>query len=158
MTTRNATACILLLLVFVSTSNAMPELGKETLAAWKVYVDLTEKRIDSELKNATVPARSDFTILKAGQVQIRPLTTPGTNGKSINIPGGSFHHWLGAIFIPETNLDKLVPWLQNYSQYKCYFSDLEDSSIRSRNGNEFDIFLRMKRSKLGVTAHFNTKH
>ena len=158
MTRRLTVWMLVVVLASSSALQAMPVLVKEALNAWNVYIDLAEKRMDEELKAATVPLRTNLTYLKTGKIEIRRLETPGPKVKSVEIPHGTIHHWMGAIFIPEMTLDKLVPWLQNYSDYQHYFKDLDDSNIRSRNGQEFDIFLRMKRSKLGVTAHFNTKH
>jgi hypothetical protein len=147
---------VVLILAFPFSYRAAPDIKDKTRAEWNAYVGLTEKRIDTELKPSPVPLRSDLAFLKSGKVQIQPLTTPGAKGKDIS--DGAIHHWLGAVFIPNSSLDKLIPWLQNYAQYQDYFSDLEQSRMLSRNGDEFEIFLRMKRSKLGVTAHFNTKH
>jgi hypothetical protein len=150
----------LLILTFICTTtiHAGPVLSTGTLDAWKTYADRTQQRIDEELRSTPVRLRSDIALLKTGKIQVQRLATPGPKGKEIDIPDGTIHHWLGAIFIPGMNLEKLVPWLQNYSQYQDYFKDVERSNVRSHNGDTFDIFLRLTRSKLGVTAHFNTKH
>jgi hypothetical protein len=149
-----AVALILTLTLPVSTL-AVPDLTDKTKEAWKSYISLTEKRVDGELRQATPSFRSNLADLKSGQLEISPRTTPGTKGKSI--PDGRIHHWLGAVFIPNKKVDDLISWLENYSQYKDYFKDVDDSQA-SRTGEEFDVYLRLKRSKLGKTAHFSTKH
>jgi hypothetical protein len=159
---RQSITTFLLVLVLISTITrppvllAAPKLQPKTVAEWDAYIALTERRIDAELRNAVVPPRSDLALLKTGKIQIQPLTTAGSKGKDVS--DGAIHHWLGAIFIPDINLQTLIPWLQNYAQYKDHFSDVERSEKRSQTGETFEIFLRLKRSKLGVTAHFDTTH
>src|SRR5262245_19114336 len=77
--------------------DAAPDLTEKTKREWSSYIDLTEKRIDGELMSASVPLRSDLAKLKSGEIDIHPLTTPGSKGK--DIPDGTIHHWLGSIFI-----------------------------------------------------------
>lgn len=134
---------------------AEPVLKTKTLEAWDLYVGLTEKRVNSEITMTPLRLRSDMEFLKTRKIQIQPFTTPGASGK--DIPDGAIHHWLGAVFIPNTNLEKVVSWLQNYAQYQKYFEDVDESK-GTRNGDDFDVSLRLKRSKLGVTAHFDTRH
>lgn len=149
-----AVALILLLTLPVS-SLALPDLTDKTKAAWQAYIDLTEKRVEAELRLATLPRdRSNLVLLKSGKIQTQPLTTPGTKNKSI--PDGRIHHWLGAVFIPNKKVDDLIPWLQNYTQYRDFFKDVDDSRA-TRTGDEFDVFLHLKRTKI-KTAHFSTKH
>jgi hypothetical protein len=147
-----------ILLCAISLS-AEPKLTKPTLDAWDTYIKLTETRINEELRKTPVAMQFSNSDLKSGQFKWKQLTTENPPGKEIEIPEGMVHHWVGAILIPGVTLDKLIPWLQNYSQYQDYFTDVERSSLnRPPVGNTYDIFLRLTRSKLGVTAHFNTKH
>jgi len=149
---------LILTLLDSSVIHAGPRLTSKTLDAWKIYVDRTEMRIDEELKVLPARPRTDLAVLKGGKLEIKPLETQTAQRKEIEIPDGTVHHWLGGIFIPGVTLEKVVSWVQNYPQYKDYFADVERADIRSHSGDTYDIFLRLKRSKLGVTAHFNTKH
>src|SRR4030095_5625932 len=106
--------------------DAAPDLTEKTKREWSSYVDLTEKRIDGELRSASVPLRSDLAALKHGKIDIRALTTAGSKCKDID--DGTIHHWLGSIFIPNTNLEKVIPEVQNYTVYQDYFKDVEKSS------------------------------
>jgi hypothetical protein len=126
--------------------------------AWKTYVDQTRLRINDELKVLPPRLRGNLADLKTGKIHIEHMETKDAAKKEIIIPDGTVHHWLAAIFIPGVTLDKVTSWVQTYPQYKDYFNDVERAEIRSHSGDTFDIFLRLKRSKLGITAHFNTKH
>jgi hypothetical protein len=161
MRNRSVTASLLVLalvgtLVHPAALVAAPKLQPKTLAEWDAYIALTERRIEAELRLPTVPPRSDLALLKTRKIQIDPLTTAGSKGKDIS--DGAIHHWLGAVFVPDITLQTVIPWLQKYPQYKDYFKDVERSEQRSHTGDTFDVFLRLTRSKLGVTAHFDTKH
>lgn len=135
--------------------HAAPDITEKTKREWNSYIALTEQRIDGELRSATVPLRTtNFAALKSGELEIRPLTTPGSKNKDIS--DGTIHHWLGLVFIPNTNLEKLIPEVQNYARYQDYFKDVEKSS-GSRSGDHFTVFLRIKRTKI-ITVHFNTDH
>ena len=138
---------------------AEPTLTKPTLEAWTKYIDLTEKQLEDRLKKSPGALQFNFSDLKSGKVKVMQLTTKDSSGEEIQIPDGMVHHWVGAAFIPGVTLDKLIPWLQNYAQYQDYFTDVERSSLnRPPADNVYDIYLRLTRSKLGVTAHFNTSH
>jgi hypothetical protein len=149
---------IVLILLNAPEANARPILTSETLGAWKTYVDQTERRIEAELKLTPVRLRSDIALLKSGRIQIQRVDTPGPGVREVEIPDGTVHHWFGAAFIPGITVESVIAWVQNYPQYQDYFKEVERSSIRARSGDTFEIFLRLTRSKLGVTAHFNTGH
>jgi hypothetical protein len=138
---------------------AEERLTKQTVDAWTNYIELTEKRIDKELQNTSAFQGSDVDNLKSGKIHIQRMTTKNPAGKPIEIPDGAVHDWRGATFVPGVTLDKLIAWMQNYPQYQDYFRDIEQSSFtRPPAGDTFDIFLHLTRTKLGITAHFNTRH
>src|SRR5262245_26025868 len=114
---------VLLLIAHPFRFHAAPDITEQTKKEWNAYVDLTEKRIEGELKSATVPLRTkNLAALKSGEIEIRELTTPGSKGKDIE--DGTIHHWLGAIYIPNTSLEKVISQVQNYTVYQDYFKDV----------------------------------
>jgi len=139
---------------------------RETLAAWDRYVAWTEHRMrtdigerDSFLVQDALPeelARQARRTLRAGDVFSTKLETTA-DGRSIDIPKGLVHHWLGSVFIPGTTVDELVGWLQDYDEHHRYFDEVESSRLMSRDGDDFKIFLRLRRKKV-VTVHYNTEH
>jgi hypothetical protein len=145
-------------LLRASVFHAAPVLNTKTLDAWKTYVDRTRVRINEDLRVLPPRLQSDLAVLKKGQIYIQHLETKDAQKKEISIANGAVHHWLAAVFIPGVTLDKVTSWVQTYPQYKDYFNDVDRAEIRTHNGDTYDIFLRLKRSKLGITAHFNTKH
>ncbi len=149
------------LLVAFSVAEAAT-LDPETLAAWNRYVVLTEHRIRTDggfLVQDSLPeelANEARRKLRAGEVFTTKLETTA-DGRSIDIPKGLVHHWLGSVFIPAMTVDELVGWLQNYDEHHRYFDEVESSRLVSRHGDDFEIFLRLRRKKI-VTVHYNTEH
>jgi hypothetical protein len=136
-------------------------LGGETLAGWERVVSLTESRIEEELSSRAgflvidfLPAgerRDAIRAIEAGEV----FTTRLPIG--VDVPHGMAHHWLGAVFVPGADVEEIVRWLQEYDQHHRRFDEVEDSRLLARNGDTFEIFLRLRRKKI-VTVHYATEH
>jgi len=118
-------------------------------AAWQKYVRLTEARIERELQRET-SARPGT------QAAVDRLETKdGT--KPIVAPDALIHHWKGSVFIPGVTLARVVDFAQNYNQHSRFFQEVEKSRLVSRDGDNFSIFYRLKRTKV-ITVHYNTEH
>ncbi|TDI40779.1 MAG: hypothetical protein E2P02_16210 [Acidobacteria bacterium] len=143
------------------------KLHADTLTAWGSYVERTEARIATELESGegfliqdSLPAAQSLEAkraLRSGEVYTAKLETKDARGRSIDIPKGMVHHWMGSVFIPGAELDVLLAWLQNYDDHHRYFDEVESSRLVAREGDDFRIFLRFRRKKV-VTVHYNTDH
>jgi len=135
--------------------------GERTLAAWNRVVEITETRIARELSSSTGFLASEFLpraerevlsrAFAAGEVFTTRLPV------DVEIPGGMAHHWLGAVLVPGAEVEDLVRWLQEYDEHDQRFDDVEDSRLLAREGDRFEIFLRLRRKKI-VTVHYATRH
>src|SRR5262249_32183152 len=143
-------------------------LQPKTVMAWDTYVQYTEKRIASELdgqkgflimdlKNGP-DADKVRRELQKGEVHIERMTTRDEKNHEIDIPDGAVHHWYGAIFVPKTNLQRVLHFVQDYNNHYLYFKEVEKSRLLSHEGDVFKIYYRFVRSKMTVTAHYNTNH
>lgn len=95
--------------------------------------------------------------LKAGGVEMRRLGFNASGG-NVDVPGGMIHHWEGIGFIPGVKLDDVLRILQDYDHQATYYApDVEKSRIESRNGNEYRVFLRLRRQKV-VSVVLDTEH
>ena len=155
----------LLSLATMAGSSAGPE--PDTLTAWRLYQRLTEERIESELSAADRgeggPALAEdellecSPVLEAGEACIRKRTTLTEEGKPVTVPGGMIHHWSGSILVPGVDVDGVLEFVQNYDHSHRFFDDVEASRLLGRDGEVFDIFLRLRRRKV-MTVHYNTEH
>jgi len=134
-------------------------------AGWTKYVAATEVRIDRELQaNESIFLRLDILNpeqgrrtrqqLKKGNTYIQKDTNSVGNAQ---LDGALIHHWLGAIFIPNTTLDDVLHWVQNYNDHRLYFKEVERSQLNKRNGDTFDVYLRLVRTNI-VTVRYDTYH
>lgn len=143
------------------------DLQPKTLAAWERYVRLTEQRVATELQDEERFLAIDFLhasppqpvrpLLKKGQVHIQKLKTLDGGGQEIPVDDGMIHHWIGAIFVPQVNLEELIRWVQDYDHHQEYFQEVEQSKLLERNGPEFKIFFRLRRKKI-ITVFYGTYH
>jgi len=143
------------------------ELRKKTLTVWERYIAITEARIEAEIESRdgflvrdflpTEEAHECTRSIDAGEVCVSRMETRDASGRKFSIPSGMVHHWLGSALIPDVSLGALLKWLQDYSQHEERFSDVEASRLVSREGDVFEIFLRLKQDSI-VTVQFNTEH
>jgi hypothetical protein len=143
------------------------DLRPETIAAFDRYAQATERRIAIEVGNAatflridTLPAgdrQAGLDRLRRGEVLIERLTTM-ENGRSISIPDGLVHHWVGVAFLPKVSRAAAVALLQDYGRHgEVYRPRIERSALRSRSGNLFRFYLRLFMKK-GITVVINSEH
>lgn len=161
-------ACALIALILTSTLSAVgAELQKRTLDVFNRYVQLTEARINSEL-NAEGPylypdflpmqrRAAEYAKLKDGETLIQRMETRDA-GNKISAPDGMIHHWLGVVYIPGVTLNQTLALVQDYQNHQKYYTpDVQQSRLISHNGNDFQIFYRLKRHKV-VTVVLNTNY
>lgn len=145
MTLRLALVALVLCLSQVHAEKLQPE----TIRAWDRYVEATEERIKGELERGS--PFLNLTPPDGGRVIIEKRKVPG------KVEDGMIHHWTGAIFIPGVTLDRVLAFVQDYNHHSKYFWDVEDSKLRSRSGDAFQIYMRFRRKKI-LTVHYNTEH
>ena len=143
------------------------ELQPKTVRAWVRYIQLTESRIKAELESDNkflarefLPI-SDATMAResvlSGGIFMHQMETRNEEGKTIDIPKGMVHHWLGGALIRGVTVDEVLVWFQNCSDLKNHFQQVEDSRLISREGDVLQVFLRVVGKSIR-TVHFNTEH
>lgn len=158
------------LLFAVIVSSAVPlfaELRSETLGAWDLYTERTRERIEREVDSGEgflgldhlepmerAECESRF---ERAEVCVLERETRTEDGKEIDVPYGRIHHWYGAVFVPEVGLDAVLEWVTAYDDRADDYEEVEASRLLSREGDEYRIFLRLKREKI-LSVHFNTEH
>jgi hypothetical protein len=138
------------------------ELKAETVAGFDRYIRATEERMDSCNRRFLVVDRlpdalreQTYGQLRQGQLYIEQLHAT-EDGRSIEIPGGLVHHWVGVVFIPRVSLSQTVAVLQDYDNYKnVYNPDVRRSKLLERHDNEFKIELQFYQKSI-VTVVINT--
>ena len=138
------------------------ELKPKTVEAWERHVALTEERIERELASGRGFLVQDFFGEPAGE-RCRAEASQGkvcivemqASSETVEVPGGLIHHWMGSIFVPGANLESLLAWVKDYDEHHRFFDEVEASRLIARDGERFEMFLRLKRTKI-LTLHYNT--
>jgi hypothetical protein len=138
------------------------DLQPRTVAAFDKYVRATESqmvlnpflRIDGL---ADGERRAKLADVKRGEVYIERLSTREA-GKSIDVPDGLIHHWLGAVFVPDASLTRALDLLQDYDRHAEIFRPaIARSRLVSRNGDVFRVDLRFFMKKV-ITVVVDTEN
>jgi hypothetical protein len=126
---------VLAVSVTMVAATALPvfDLRPQTLAAYERYVALTEARVARERAGAAPflwidaqpPATQAAAMarLRRGEVVVAPLETKD-NGRTLDVPDGLVHHWVGTVLVPEMSAARLVAFVQNYDRYPEIFAPM----------------------------------
>jgi hypothetical protein len=150
-----------------ATDPASADLRPPTVQGWDDYVRAVQARVETELRTTTpflvlerlpqVEQQKAAASLASGAVFITKLPGPMLRGPAPEIPDGLVHHWLGVVRVPGARLDDVLAFVQRYDDSPRYFNDVIASKLVQRDGNDFEVFLKLKRQKI-VTVVYNTTH
>jgi hypothetical protein len=134
------------------------DLQPHTAAAFDQYIQNAETRLDRQARsNAFLWLDSD-PARKARLLRGEAVAEPFAGNGDVAVPDGAIHDWVGAVFIPNASLAKTIAQAQDYDSHKGkYGPELQDSKTTARNGNEFDVFLRLIKKQI-ITVVLNTNH
>ncbi|MGA7854398.1 MAG: hypothetical protein WCA15_13810 [Candidatus Acidiferrales bacterium] len=161
-TARWSTAVLLAALLLFPFSLNATDLQPQAAQAYDRYIQLTEAQVNSELaqsgpylwverlpdaRRAAAEAQ-----LHNGQIAIERLYTLD-NGKTISVPGGIIHHWIGTIFVPGATLTQTLSFMQDYNHKVDYFKpDITRSKILRHEGDDYFVLLRFYKKKIITTV------
>ncbi len=152
---------LLLVVLLTAIAAAVPvqaaELSQAAIDSFNRYAELTEQRINDQAQRGqflwadTLPASERdgiYVRLRKGEVVDRKLETKD-NGRTIEAPQGIIHDWVSLVFVPGATLRKVKALFQDYdNHYRCYGPEVERSKLLGRQGDDFKIYLRMRKKKI----------
>jgi hypothetical protein len=156
------------LAIFFAASLALPlpvnaaDLQPQTAQAYDRYIQLTAAQVTAELAQSgpylwveRLPPEqraADEEQLRNGQLVIERLDTLDS-GKTIPVPGGIIHHWIGTAFVPGTTLGQTLAFMQDYDHKTEYFKpDIVRSKILRHDGDDYFVLLRFYNKKIITTV------
>jgi len=135
------------------------QLKPQTVEAFDEYIREIEAEME-QMPHGTSPFLwSDISskraeLVRGGQVVVQFWAGQGP----INVPNGLIHDWIGAAFIPATNLKNTLALIQDYDNHKnIYKPEVIASRLISHRGNHFQIYLRLLKKKI-MTVVLDTDH
>jgi hypothetical protein len=143
------------------------ELKPETLEPFERYVRHAEQKMEDELragKSFLLPdgwpsERRDqaYQQLRRGEMVIDRMNRD-KGGAEARVPHGLIHHWAGIVFIPGATLDRTLTLIQDYDHHQDVYSpEVLRSRMVRRQGDDFHIFLRLRKHKV-VTVVLDTEY
>ena len=135
------------------------DLRPETLLAFTAYIGETEAAVEQALRENRQFLWSDGRAERMAQLRKGGTIAELYSGKRpIQVPDGLIHDWIGATCVPGTTMEKTLALLQDYDNHKnIYQPQVVGSKLICRQGNDFQIYLRLRKKKI-VTAILDTDH
>src|SRR5271170_1069620 len=138
------------------------DLQPQTAQAYDRYIQLTSAQVNSELvqrgpylwvERLPPEQRAAYEEqLRNGQLVIERLDTLDS-GKTIPVPGGIIHHWIGTVFVPGATLEQTLSFMQDYDHKVEYFKpDIVRSKILRHDGDDYFVLLRFYKKKIITTV------
>lgn len=73
------------------------------------------------------------------------LIRPGTPQNPVSIANGLVHDWVGAVFIPNTTVRKVMDILQDFDRHSQIYPEVTNSHLVQREGNDLIGHWRLER-------------
>jgi hypothetical protein len=130
------------------------ELQADTLKAWNAYIQGSDTRMAARLNSARPflwldEADNRRRDVRRGQIVVAPVLDHGV----ISVPSGLIHHWIGATFIPNSNVEKLISVLSDYNRFKDFYKPIvADSHFLGCNQKNREFSMIWHRHVLFVNA------
>ncbi|HVN19173.1 MAG TPA: hypothetical protein VMU05_10385 [Dongiaceae bacterium] len=136
---------------------------KRTTEAFDKYIADAEARLNQARSKPNMFTRIDslptgerqkvMSRLRAGEVVI------DKQGKTpTEIPSGLIHDWVGTVLIPRVTIPQVLSLIQDYDHSsRNYSPDVQQSRLVSRNGDDFKVFMRLRKHKV-VTVVLDTEY
>ena len=151
------------LAAMLAASGASAQPKPTTSAASDHYIGEAETRILQQRTSAgafltvdSLPAiQRNATQARLHQGEILIEKRAGTPKE---IPGGLIHDWIGTVFIPGTTVAEILARVRDYDHLTHYYSpDVMQSRLISQRGDDFNIFMRLRKHKV-ITVALDTEY
>jgi len=134
------------------------KLAPETAKAFESYVKAAEQGLDARwfgpapFLSSNVSAEDHKRLMK-GDLVIRPAGSPNPR----DVPEGLIHDWVGAVYIPNTTVDKVLAVLQDFNRHSKIYPEITRSRLVKREANDITGYWRLERKQQFVPAVFDVQ-
>ncbi|HZQ94871.1 MAG TPA: hypothetical protein VFA67_07670 [Candidatus Sulfotelmatobacter sp.] len=135
------------------------ELRAETLDEFSSYVREAEVVIDGALPRSAPFLWCDLHPQAMQRVRDGQLVAEFWAGSGpAKVHKGLIHDWVGSALMAGTPAHRILALLQDYDNHKNIYSpEVSDSRLLTRQGNDFQIYLRLVKKKI-ITVVLDTEH
>ena len=82
---------------------------------------------------------------------------PATAHNPVAITNGLIHDWIGAVYIPKTNVARVIGVLQDFDRHAQIYPGVIRSRLIARHGNEIEGYWRLERRDPLLTVVLDVK-
>ena len=135
------------------------QLNPSTLNAFDAYIHNIETEMEKSLDASGSFLWSQQASERAQVVDLGQVAAQFWSGEGpVKVPKGLIHDWIAAAFIPQTNITDVFAVIQDYNNHKnTYKPEVIDSKLISRDGDDFQVYLRLLKKKV-ITVVLDTDH
>jgi hypothetical protein len=137
---------------------ATVQLSPQTLEAFQRYIGEAEAGMEQTLANGPFLWSSIDSKISAQVGQGHVVAQYWSGDAPVKVPDGLIHDWIGAVLIPGATMAETLAFIQDYDNHKnVYQPDVIDSRLLTRDGDHFQIYLRLLKKKV-ITVVLDTEH
>ncbi len=144
-------------LAFAKEGSAV-DLQPHTSAIFDNHIAIIECRIEKSYQQPqflTVNQADKAEKIRQGTILIEPVT----GGGNLDIKGGMIQDWKGTMFIPSAKLGDVLTVARDFpSQAQTMKPDIAAVRVRSQQGDRYQVYMRLVKSKFVLTDVLNTEH
>ncbi len=124
----------------------------ETMQRWDQYVQWARIALANQTAHPDtlldVECRPhEVEKLRAGNI----LAVRAENGGMVPVPHGLIHHWIGTVFIPNTDAENVLNVLQDYDSYsQTYAPGVASSRLLTRTQDDFTYEMKLVEKGFGI--------
>ncbi|HXJ90925.1 MAG TPA: hypothetical protein VMS18_29220 [Candidatus Binatia bacterium] len=142
------------------TQTAKPlQLDSQTLEAFDAYIFEAERKMEQALQGTATFLWSQQQPERAQKVSRGQIVAQFWSGRGpVKVATGLIHDWIAAAFIPGSTIPEIFAVVQDYDNHKnIYKPEVINSKLIRREGNDFQIYLRLLKKKI-ITVVLDTDH
>jgi hypothetical protein len=135
------------------------QLNPRTLEAFDAYIHQAELEMETTLRRTGPFLWCQQAPARAREVEHGQIVAQFWSGRGpVKAPDGLIHDWIAAAFIPGASIQEIFAVIQQYDNHKnIYKPDVIDSKLIKRDGDDFQIYLRLLKKKIS-TVVLDTDH
>jgi hypothetical protein len=135
------------------------QLNPRTLEAFGAYICQAETEMEQTLHGSGTFLWSHQSPERAQDVGRGKVVAEFWSGRGpVKVPSGLIHDWIAVVFIPASTIQQIFAVIQDYDNHKnVYLPEVVDSKLIRRDGNDFQIYLRLLKKKI-ITVVLDSDH
>jgi hypothetical protein len=135
------------------------ELRPEMIEAFNKFIASVESRLEPRFSGRAFLWSDQFPVVRQQLLKGMAIAQPVQGNGIVPLKGGLVQDWVGAVFIPRTNLQDVLSIVQDYNHHSDFYKpDIADAKIESHQGNDFLVYMRIVKTKLMLADVLNTEH